>query len=106
MEGIHNGEVTHHHDQSILSSNFNTRNTMNVAPHIPIPPLDDDVLLLILSPFFHCKLLPPDFSVAPFSGNSFRRDFDRNDNACNVPSMSGWIVFSVSFSFLDLYLPS
>lgn len=29
IKGIHNGEVTHHQDQSILSVNFSTKNTMN-----------------------------------------------------------------------------
>jgi hypothetical protein len=36
--GPQSGAVTHHHDQSILSVNFNTKKTMKVQPKSPIPP--------------------------------------------------------------------
>ena len=35
--GIHRGDVTHHHDQSILSNNLSTRNIRNNIVPIPIP---------------------------------------------------------------------
>lgn len=49
--GIHKGAVTHHHDQVIFPNNFKIRNTINVAPQIPIPP-DEllDTLFAIISP--------------------------------------------------------
>ena len=34
--GIHNGDVTHHHDQLIFPVNFKIRNTINKIPQILI----------------------------------------------------------------------
>ena len=42
--GIHNGEVTHHHDQSILCVNFNVMNIKKSIVGTPIPP---DVLFVM-----------------------------------------------------------
>jgi hypothetical protein len=42
ITGTHNGEVTHHHDQSILFVNFNPRNNRNSNDPNPIPLLLDD----------------------------------------------------------------
>lgn len=42
--GIHIGAVTHHHDQSIVSVNFNTKKIRNRTVEIPVPPL---VVLLV-----------------------------------------------------------
>lgn len=47
--GIHNGAVTHHHDQSMWSVNFNTKNIKNRIIPIPIPPLFAELFSLILS---------------------------------------------------------
>lgn len=40
--GIQSGLKTHHHDQSILSVNFNTMNTIVRSPKKPIPPPLDE----------------------------------------------------------------
>lgn len=47
--GIHIGDVTHHHDQSMTLHSFNTKKTMNRIPPIPIPvPAPEDVVTLLL----------------------------------------------------------
>jgi len=44
----HSGQVTHHHDQFITPHNFSTKNTINVAPQMPMSPeLDEDELLIL-----------------------------------------------------------
>jgi hypothetical protein len=44
--GIHNGAVTHHHDQSIFLVSFNTRKTINKT--VPNPrPFDVDSLDIV-----------------------------------------------------------
>ena len=48
-EGIHNGAVTHHHDQlatAPIPVSFKIRNTMNINVHIPIPELELEFLLI------------------------------------------------------------
>ena len=37
--GIHSGDVTHHQDQSIYTTNFSVMNIRNINPNIPIPPV-------------------------------------------------------------------
>lgn len=39
---IHNGDNTHHHDQSILPISFRVMNTIVRSPQNPIPPFDDE----------------------------------------------------------------
>jgi hypothetical protein len=52
-KGIHNGDSTHHHDQSIFPVNFRTINKIARTPQIPIPcepPLDEsDMFISFLS---------------------------------------------------------
>jgi hypothetical protein len=57
--GSQSGAVTHHQDHVILLSNFKIRNTIKVAPHIPIPPLE--LLLLVVAMIF--PLISPQLSL-------------------------------------------
>jgi len=54
--GIHNGAVTHHHDQSITLVNFRVKNNRNSIVPNPIPPeLDDFAIIIYLN---YCNRTP------------------------------------------------
>lgn len=49
--GIHNGDVTHHQDQSAttpICASFIIRNTMKTNPKRPTPPEEELLLLLLI----------------------------------------------------------
>lgn len=49
--GIHSGEVTHHHDQLIVLVNFNTRNIRNRT--VPKPILEFDFSDILFTFYFY-----------------------------------------------------
>ena len=50
--GIHKGLNTHHHDQSIKFVSLSPMNRIASKSQNPIPPLFDEILVLIIIPHF------------------------------------------------------
>ena len=85
---IHKGDVTHHQDHEIWPKSLRTKNTMKVAPKIPIPPVEE------LVTFFDI--------ISPQNKNLPVKPLERRHHVC---SRSGEVIFRIEYSAFHCATP-